>query len=914
MVRKNYLKSVKRRWFMFSTVVVLVMSCLFLYRANKHQSVENARVTRHRLYATSHDRFSVPKNNFLMPNLSNSAIPWCGKWAVVAPLNADWASEAVRRQVRMHNWCLVIVLEKELSETYDTRWFEGEGNKAVVVLSPKIAKDIGDNEFVKASPWNYNGRKNIGYYYAITHGANTIWDFDDENMLKFWIPGAAPPGAPSIDGSLPEGDEDVDVDVLEPNAHKYPTWNPYPAMGAPALPSWPRGLPLDDATNENCNNVELKSTTITKSSIAVLQSLSDHQPDADALYQAIMPFPFYFKKREMKPVMVPPFSMTPYNERATLHFKVGFWALFLPTTMDRELSDIWRSYIAQRLFWEVGLRVGFIGRPLVVQDHTIHNSLKDISQIKGLSEKIRKLIAFLVSQRKEVVTLPDLLKELWMALYKSDFITFNDLNLVKMWLNSLTKAEYKFPELLHINDTKRFLNYPLIKSSLESAFNRLCPKVIETERYTVMRNAPEYDATQCQKDDNKSLTFWTSDIHFASRLDQTSMLGSLGNKVLIAIGYNYNRNPSVWKMPGMHLYNRISGVIKKKYPRVEAMNNRLTEKMVIDNFEFYKNDTEMAEVDGFLCTFQPGMCEMWMPFNKTIVFVPSHRYNMGRCTIEETERLNKHLYTLASMDHPKHVISASSKYDLEYLRHYTGLQVLPLYAFTPYAGKYTYYPTRNEIALFVRKAYPYNNSDKRFETEIKKFKLSDIIKVYKHYSFSDLIQYRAVVFVPYAVMTFKMNELYLMSIPMFFPSMKYFRTIRAFGPDRSILDMPWCQAALNSTLNDTEMVAHPGSIHPYSPNMLNDVESEFYWLQLADFSQWPHITYFDDFKDLEEKLLTADFEKIHRLMVEENKRRRSELENNWCKVFKKMEKGRRVPKDYESAIRELYNVSRLQVY
>ena len=77
-------------------------------------------------------------------------------------------------------------------------------------------------------------------------------------------------------------------------------------MGAPALPSWPRGLPLDDATKKECSNTELRSSKIISKSIAVLQSLSDRQPDADALYQAIMPLPFYFKKKEMKPVMVPP--------------------------------------------------------------------------------------------------------------------------------------------------------------------------------------------------------------------------------------------------------------------------------------------------------------------------------------------------------------------------------------------------------------------------------------------------------------------------------------------------------------------------------------------------------------------------------------------------------------------------------
>ena len=77
-------------------------------------------------------------------------------------------------------------------------------------------------------------------------------------------------------------------------------------------------------------------------------------------------------------------------------------------------------------------------------------------------------------------------------------------------------------------------------------------------------------------------------------------------------------------------------------------------------FEFYKSDPEIANIDAFICLFQPGMCEMWLPFNKTTVFILAHRYNMGRCSIEETKQLNEHLYTLASMDIPKHIISSTS--------------------------------------------------------------------------------------------------------------------------------------------------------------------------------------------------------------------------------------------------------------
>jgi hypothetical protein len=48
------------------------------------------------------------------------------------------------------------------------------------------------NEFVDSLPWNSFGRKNVGYLFAIARGAKVIWDFDDDNFLKFWLEGAAP--------------------------------------------------------------------------------------------------------------------------------------------------------------------------------------------------------------------------------------------------------------------------------------------------------------------------------------------------------------------------------------------------------------------------------------------------------------------------------------------------------------------------------------------------------------------------------------------------------------------------------------------------------------------------------------------------------------------------------------------------
>ena len=77
---------------------------------------------------------------------------------------------------------------------------------------------------------------------------------------------------------------------------------------------------------------------------------------------------------------------------------------------------------------------------------------------------------------------------------------------------------------------------------------------------------------------------------------------------------------------------------------------------------------------------------------------------------------------------------------------------------------------------------------------------------------------------------------------------------------------------------------------------------------------WPHITYFDDFEDLERKLDNANFTAIHGLMVEENKKKGQILRENWCGVFSTIKALCHVPQDYAQAIKDLYGVDRLQVY
>ncbi len=69
--------------------------------------------------------------------------------------------------------------------------FETTLGSNIIFLSSEDQKNFG-SQFVDSLPWNSFGRKNVGYIFAIAHGAKVIWDFDDDNFLKFWLDGASP--------------------------------------------------------------------------------------------------------------------------------------------------------------------------------------------------------------------------------------------------------------------------------------------------------------------------------------------------------------------------------------------------------------------------------------------------------------------------------------------------------------------------------------------------------------------------------------------------------------------------------------------------------------------------------------------------------------------------------------------------
>ena len=155
----------------------------------------------------------------------------------------------------------------------------------------------------------------------------------------------------------------------------------------------------------------------------------------------------------------------------------------------------------------------------------------------------------------------------------------------------------------------------------------------------------------------------------------------------------------------------------------------------------------------------------------------------------------------------KHVIGAVSRYDVEYMKYYTGLHGKLISSFS---GFYTKTKdeinvSRREILVFRQKGLIFNvQPGTEFLTNVKKsltpeFDADWVYNLYPFYKTKDLLRHPAVIMLPYSVMSYRFTELYALNIPIFVPSPKFFldyydRGTKMFGLgwDRTSTKRPMC--------------------------------------------------------------------------------------------------------------------------
>ena len=308
---------------------------------------------------------------------------------------------------------------------------------------------------VGMTPVRSFARKNLGFLFAILHGARIVFDFDDDNVLTRDDRIVTGPSSIRNFSRLDEDDPVVFSRTVKlSDSYNKVAFNPFPLMKPSRNTTWPRGFPVNSAQNEMASGMvdaTISGARVRLSSIGVVQSVCDGDPDVDAVYRMSHKLPVYFDSgHTASPLLVPHKSYAPYNAQATIHRYNALWGLYLPWTVTGRVSDIWRSYFTQRIMKDIGLELVY-SPPFVVHHRNDHDYLADLEAESHLYLRTCKLLEFLSKWNDDSPYLVARIERLWIDLYERDYIGMNDVVGVQEWLDALEQAGYNFPAIPESN-------------------------------------------------------------------------------------------------------------------------------------------------------------------------------------------------------------------------------------------------------------------------------------------------------------------------------------------------------------------------------------------------------------------------------------------------------------------------------
>lgn len=266
-------------------------------------------------------------------------------------------------------------------------------------------------ELAKTLPVKHYARKNLGYLLAISKGAEVIIETDDDNLpfSSFWD----------------DRTKQVNAHVLNNNG-----WiNVYKHFTEAHI--WPRGFALEKIRD---NFPTLKDKVAAECPIQ--QGLADENPDVDAIYRLTLPLPITFNKAEN--IALGNNSFCPFNSQNTTWFKEAFPLLYLPSYCSFRMTDIWRSFIAQRIAWTCGWHILF-HQSTMRQERNNHNLMNDFKdEISGYNNNLQ-ICADLQKLKLQngVEHIPENMVLCYHKLIELGFVDSNEMDLLSAWIKDI---------------------------------------------------------------------------------------------------------------------------------------------------------------------------------------------------------------------------------------------------------------------------------------------------------------------------------------------------------------------------------------------------------------------------------------------------------------------------------------------
>lgn len=270
----------------------------------------------------------------------------------------------------------------------------------------------------KVIPEDSYARKMIGYLLAYSSGPEWITETDDDN-------------SPTKDFF----DQKPTISLVRvPVSHE--GWvNPYPYFSD--RHTWPRGFPLR-LVGQSLTSPVFAENIPDSPGPRILQALADGDPDVDAVYRLTSSdlSPVIFNN--CTPLIVPKGAWAPFNSQATTWHVSLLPLMYLPTTCTFRMTDIWRSFVVQRLLPSIDGALIFTS-PTVHQERNEHDLIRDFEdEIPGYlgNERIRQVLEATEIRGGLGFALDDILT-LYSALVNAGFLHISEISTLEAWISDV---------------------------------------------------------------------------------------------------------------------------------------------------------------------------------------------------------------------------------------------------------------------------------------------------------------------------------------------------------------------------------------------------------------------------------------------------------------------------------------------
>ena len=402
--------------------------------------------------------FLLSKGNFWLSSLiknfnkkENQSDLYTNKWIVMttskAPKNYF---EKLLNIISKDTWNILVIERGKKNKAKSWKKFIKENKiksnntfNKIIYLSLKDQKKL-NYRTTELIPKDSYARKNIGYLYAIEHGAEEIFDIDDNIIF----------GNRLINTNI------TGFRLYYTNNISHMI-NPYIYYGRPDI--WPRGFRYRDI-NINDSNIfytTMENRLLCKPLIfnGILKNLdldSIFLQTKENIYDQNKMINIHFSY----PLFYIPGNYAPINSKNTLFLYDVFPALALPISVSERVCDIWRGYLAQRYIWGYNRVIMYQNSDASFKEKISNVSL-NLEKEKDLFFKIEKLLNCLDSdiEEKNIKNPRIFFIKLIEILVKNKILDKNDLNMFKAFLKDLESFGFKYKSDYKIKIDSNVNNY-----------------------------------------------------------------------------------------------------------------------------------------------------------------------------------------------------------------------------------------------------------------------------------------------------------------------------------------------------------------------------------------------------------------------------------------------------------------------